>query len=809
MATQLDIDKERRTPKPDFQRDLQTPGLAAADPSASVRAIQLRGQMLEGVVGLAKKGYETYKEYEFEKISQEAEALPREALGRGIAAGEAKEKLSLLTPVVQGQQDIVRGMSEQLAGEGLSMAQQGERAMATQELRSYVSTAERLKAASEQGMSPDEYTMRVRALTRKAIEKFPGLAPEIRKEISSATGMQYADDYAARMYVQQMFSKEDKKKDTKSQERDFTVINKNLGIPMQDIEAAYGTEKYTEYLKNGYDIERLTASANASQAQADAIAARGGANTILAINAMGNTAAANSLIDFTKYQAKQPELFKRLEQQVNSGALNDINKTVAELQIISAEGSAMISKNFRSSEEMLTQKYAAGLLNKENYDKGKTILGDQKTRALAQFAPENMKTVAQILVAHKDKSLADQQKIFATSIEFVKLFGPTELITSWYGSADDSAQRKDIRTNYPQLANALEQMDPILKQSGLVPAGLGASTAPIQIGQSIYNAKQDPNPTPVNVTPTPGITEDTKKASLQAVTVEGDITLKRLQQNPTQGVTKQDANLISTMLNNSVEYNQPVDVINNNYKQVNGIFNRFASEDQDRVKSSVASTITQNSGKVIASTAQIDNMFGTQLKIGVRPNGTIGVIPPMDMLRSIQLESRYAINGGPTQRPNFGVFGNYAELKYKSVIPGKEEEFRKYVEASKLWESTQRARANNMVLSKAIVTGEDPAKIGSEIAGLLEAKREVPLFYSSVPVPAAQPTAVQVTPATGVPLVEEQRMTNRERAAIDVKSVQDELKRLEKKPSWISESAWIEQKKILQGELVKAQEAAK
>jgi len=739
--------------KPDFQRELQTPGLAAADPSASVRAIELRGKMLEGVVGLAKKGYETYKEYEFQKISQEAEALPREALRRGIEASEAQANLKLLSPVVQGQQGIVRGMEEQLAGEGLSMEQQAERAKATQELSSYVSTAQRLKAASEQGMSPSEYTMRVRALTKNAIEKFPGLAPEIRKEIGSATGMQYADDYAARAYVQQMFSKEDKKKDTKSQERDFSVINKNLGIPMQDIEAAYGTEKYTEYLKNGYDIERLTASANASQAQADAIAARGGANTILAINAMGNTAAANSLIDFTKYQAKQPELFKRLEQQVNSGALNDINKTVAELQIISAEGSAMISKNFRSSEEMLTQKYAAGLLNKENYDKGKTILGDQKTRALAQFAPENMKTVAQILVAHKDKSLADQQKIFATSIEFVKLFGPTELIQSWYGSADDSSNRKKIETDYPQLAAALRQMDPLLKQSGLVPAGLGASTAPIQIGQSIYDAKQNPNPTPVNVTPTPGITEDTKKASLQAVTVEGDITLKRLQQNPTQGVTKQDANLISTMLNNSVEYNQPVDVINNNYKQVNGIFNRFASEDQDRVKSSVASTITQNSGKVIASTGQIDNMFGTQLKIGVRPNGTIGVIPPMDMLRSIQLESPYAV-GGVTQRPNFGVFGNYAELKYKSVIPGKEEEFRKYVEASKLWESTQRARANNMVLSKAIVTGEDPAKIGSEIAGLLEAKREVPLFYSSVPVAPPQPAAAATTPATGVPLVQ-------------------------------------------------------
>jgi hypothetical protein len=52
-------------------------------------------------------------------------------------------------------------------------------------------------------------------------------------------------------------------------------------------------------------------------------------------------------------------------------------------------------------------------------------------------------------------------------------------------------------------------------------------------------------------------------------------------------------------------------------------------------------------------------------------------------------------------------------------------------------------------------------------------------------------------------------MTNKDRAAVDVKALEAELKRIEKKPSWIAEAAWQEQRNILQQELVKAQQAAK
>lgn len=733
--------------QPDFQRELQTPGLAAADPSASVRAIELRGKMLEGVIGLAGEGYKQYRNYELEKIRQEAEELPREALRRGEEAQQAQKTLSLFSPIVAGQQDIVRQTEEQLAAEGLSPTQQKERLAAIGELSNYVSTAERLKAASEQGMSPSEYTMRVRSLTKKAIEKFPGLAPEIRQQIGRTTGLEYADDFAARSYVERMFSpKTEKATDATSRKRDFEVINKNLALPMQDIEAAYGTPEYDAMLRKGYEIQQLEEATRRAKLETESLSAKGGPAAIQAIQAFGFSAAAQSTIDFAKYQQQNAELFNRLATKVNSGELDNIDKTHTELQIISQQASSIISKNFRNAEQELDQKRALGTLNKEDYETAKTLLGNQKTRALEQFAPANMTQVAKILVAHKDKTLSDQQKILGAYMEFLKLLGPTELIASWYGSAEDSDTRRTMKKNYPPLAAALEKFDPLLKAAGQSIMQFETSAAKIEIARTLSESKATPTPTPVNTaTPIPGVTEEVKKASLQAVAAEGDMVLKKLQKNPTQGITTQDANLIGTILNNGVEYNQPVETIRNNYESVANIFKRFTPEDQNNVKAAVSSTINQNSNKVIGSTESINNMFGTKLQIGVRSDGTIGVVPPMNLVESIAKQPVAA------RRADFGVFQKYEELKYRNVIPGKEEEFRKYAEAAKLWESTQRARTNNMVLSKAIVTGESPSKIGAEIAGLLEAKREVPMFYSAIPVVPVAPAPEQTGGTLGGP----------------------------------------------------------
>jgi hypothetical protein len=787
-----------------FQRELTTPSLAAADASASVRAIQLKGEMIGGVIGLAKEGYNMYKESKFNEIRQEAEALPREALERGIQSQEAAQKLSVFGPVLKTQQDIVKQTEEQMAAEGLSMADQEERKKAIGELSTYVDTAKRLKAASEQGMSPMEYTTRVRELTRKAIGMFPGLAPEIRKEIGSATGMQYADDYAARKYVEQMFTQPRQADQSKAMERDAVVINKNLAIPMQQIEAMRGTPEYQQNLTRAYEIEGLEQVARQSKLQTDALSSTSGPQTILGLQALGNEAAAKATIDFAKYQQSNATLFATLTDKVNRGELDDVNKTHTELQIISTQAANIISKNFANSEQALDEKWAVGALSKDDYEKGKVLLKNAKDRALGQFDMNNMSTVAKILVAHKDKSLTDQQKILSASMEFVKLFGPTELIASWYGSAADSSTRKEIMKAYPSLGKVLTDMEPTLTGYGRSVSGLSEGTGSIEMARALTDAKETPTPTPVPA-PAPGITPEVKKAQLEAVALEGELTLKKLQKNPTANITKADANLLGTLLNNGVEYNQPVKIIQTNYADVAKIFTRVLPEDQASIKAAVSNTIATNSNKVIQSTDTINKMHGTTLKVGVRPSGAIGVIPPMDLLQSIQLESPYATPGTGGKRPDFGPFGVYPELKYKSVIPGKEEEFRKYVEGTKLWESTQSARVNNMVLSKAIVTGEQASKIGGEIAGYIEAKREVPSFYSNVP---TAPVATAPATETGVPLAEPQ-MTNKDRAAVDVKALEAELKRIEKKPSWIAEAAWQEQRNILQQELVKAQQAAK
>ena len=729
--------------KQDFQRELSTPTLASADPSSSVRAIQLQGDMVKGVLSAGSTLYNQYREGQFQDIVTEAEQLPREALTSQMKAQQAGEELSLFAPTLEQKQQAVKSFDRLDTVNPVLQTEEAARNRAVGELKDYVDTAKRLTEASQQGMSPTEYMTRVQSLTKKAMGQFPGMSKEIRKAIGEATGMQYADDWAARQYVSQMFTKPKQEDQSKLIDMDHKAIYENLGVSMTDVLSVYKSNptQYKQWLDKSSDIRGLEAVAKQSKLQADALSSSKGPEAIMGLQALGTEATAKSMIDFAKYQTANAQLFSTLENKVSTGALDNIDQVHTELQIISAQSTGLINKNFRSAETELDNKWANGTLNKEDYEKGKVLLKNQKDRALAQFEPANMSTVAKILVAHKDKSLTDQQKLMSTSIEFAKLFGPTELISSWFGSADDSAQRKDILKNYPQLAKVLTDLSPVLTgQYGKINT-LAGQVNTVTVATTLNEARTTPTASPP-IPNAPGVTAETKKASLEAVALEGDLVFKKLQKNPTALITTQDANLLGTVLNNSVAYNQPVDYIVNGTDKLAKIFTRLTPEDQSAVKSSVSANHTVTSTKVIQGTGQINKMFDTTLQIGVRPSGTIDIVPPMNLLQSIAL-SRPT---GGYSADDLGPFASIPELKYKSIIPGKEEEFRKYSEAAKLWINTQKTRANNMVLTKSIVTGEPTNKIGGEIARYLEDKKEIPSFYSSVP--AKPPEVINATSTT-------------------------------------------------------------
>jgi hypothetical protein len=197
------------------------------------------------------------------------------------------------------------------------------------------------------------------------------------------------------------------------------------------------------------------------------------------------------------------------------------------------------------------------------------------------------------------------------------------------------------------------------------------------------------------------------------------------------------------MLNNGVEYNQPIMDIRAGLRDEAELFAKLPVKQQSVVKGALSTTIEDKSRKIVQRLNDLDSLFETKLQIGVRSDGTIGAVPPMNLLRSTVLSQ------GQMRRSDlYGVFNRYDIMKYRDIIPGKEEEFKRYERAAAEFEKTDMMAVNNMVLGRAVVNGEEAATVGKTIASSLNSRTPVPGFFSNTPVPPASTS----TSASGVSL---------------------------------------------------------
>lgn len=120
------------------------------------------------------------------------------------------------------------------------------------------------------------------------------------------------------------------------------------------------------------------------------------------------------------------------------------------------------------------------------------------------------------------------------------------------------------------------------------------------------------------------------------------------------------------------------------------------------------------------------------------------------------------------------------------------------------------ATIDNTIRLRAMATGESVVTLRKEFMDVFM-KEGMPSANATsiLGTTNAPPTTTPTTPAVPVPATGGALVTPQMRATDDVKALQAELKRIQTKPSWITEGAWNEQKRILESELVKAQAAAK
>lgn len=710
-----------------FQADITQPMQpSAADPSALSRQEQLKASMFGTVGSLVTQGFELYKDASLASIEEQAAALPREALERARAASDAKQQLV----------KVEQGMQQELSFVGPPTTE--EDAAMRSRIGGYVEQAERLKRAAEGGMSPSEYTMRVQSLTRTALAKFPGLSREIRQMIGAATGMPYADDTAAMWYVRSMFEQKPEPKEGSPEfvKNEIETIAKYNGMSPVDINSLR-TANPAEYqlLKNkAFDVVSVRQATENAKVQIDALYQQGGESAGKAVQLLANSAGARAAVDMAKWQAANAGVMDRIAQSVAKGELGVAGRNEAELQILQGQATAIISKSYREAESDLLNRLTAGTMDQATYDAQKKIIAEHKARALGMFDGNNLLGTATVLSKFRDKTITEQTKQMEVLTSAFGVFGDAKVAQRFFGTTPDSRERRNIKDQSPELYNLLTAYEESYKGAFGTANNLLGAAPMLEVGKVLRDAVATPNATPP-IAMSPGVTPNVAKAALQAVKEEGQSVWDKLRKDPNTTLKTPEINTLSTMLNNGVEYNQPIMAIRQGVADEAALFLKLPEMERSKVKASVSATLEDNSRKVVRRTKDIETTFGAKLEIGVRSDGTIGIIPPMHLLRSTLLTPTYAARSSEL----FGMFNKYEVMKGRDVIPGKEEELKAYVRAAEEWEKMEANRVNNMVLSRAITNNEDTRNVGKDIASRLNSGQPLPSFFSMAPAAVALP----------------------------------------------------------------------
>lgn len=718
-----------------FNKDVtQNLNPASANPGTAARAEALRAETVGSAIRAVGTGIDMYKHMTMKDLEATAEQetinfmqSQMDAKQSGIAAGNMVEK---------AKEEAQRMTLFEQEGEGA----QGY-ADAKQRLQGFLYAAERYKQAYDAGgMKPEEFVTRVQGHVKQAIAKFPGMANEIRQLVAQTTGLPYVDDAtAAARYTRELFAdaKKPEGKDTTAEfalKQDIENIVKYVGHSAEDLLTWHRTKdpRYNDALRQareamGYEITQkdFAARKNALQQQGGEAAQRG---TAIAID----EATVKITQDAFNYTRANAPLFDSISKALTAGGTEGLRSSpaiVTQLQIMQGEFQGYINKHTLAARTELLKARERGVINAEQYKDLTDQLTERNKIWLAAIDKDNLLNTATIMANHREKSIAENLRMATTLTEWLKLFGDSELAKKYMSGTD--ADKEEIAKIAPNLVKvlkpAIDQVTGFVSASGAAVQDNGL----MQVGRTIVDAKDNPNASPK---PQPGTANPTQAVQVnsESVIVEARNIIQKIKDNPIT-ISAQQANVLGTRLNNMTAYGTPDADLAKDWKGHADLFSKLPENYKSTIKASVSEQHITTSNAIVSGTKQFDET-GVKLEIGVRPDGTIGVIPPYHLLVDGTAGFRYRDNTDYLYKKYPSAF------KGKMIDPNKVAEYKAYERAAQQWENNYFVRANNMVLSRSIVTGEQPTKVGQEYAYMFNQRQAAPGFFDNTPKPVQPKT---------------------------------------------------------------------
>lgn len=690
---------------------------AMANPALLGQAARAKAESINTLTGLAGDMYKGYVAGELANIEEQAANVAGEFFISGQAAQQAARRI----PAVEAARGTV------FETQGPLQPQQQE--AVEKQLSSFDAELNRLKLASEGGMSNERYMSRIDTITKQAIAKFPGMADKIRERVGAVTGLPGADRFAQMSYVRDRFTppREDRSKVKTPEDMALQDIDEAAKTGMfgtrEELLNIYRTDRpkydermsgFKQVLSTQTQTKTLESYTGGLRGQSDLSADQQRASfAAIFSGSLGTSVLTQSVQD-------KENVFGTVLGLMAKGENVSVNIVPFETQIKMHQ--AQMRTNIDQARRVAYQSINTYLANNPNVSdaKRKELFADvdrSATDALGRYADDKgvgLVAMANIMRGYRDKTLAEKSQLVDLAIKQQTAMQNNPMVMAYWAGGDARENLK--RTNRSFYEFMVGQENELTGSIGGVRNDIKAATDLANVQRVLVQSQQSPAAVPADPVAAPAVTRAAHQAQMATATAA----LAKAELSPPE------VNIVSAALSTSTQYGANSQLLAREYRKIGDKILKLPEPDQAVIKSNVSNSITQSVRNVIDVKQTIESKYKVQLQLGVNDAGEIVVLQP----------ARPEI---PAQRRAMTM----AEMQAAAapVINTA------YTQASAEFTKQLKPMLNNMVFGRAMLTQEQPKAVGQDFAGLINNNQSYGGFFSMEAKPVAAPAATPATPA--------------------------------------------------------------
>ena len=729
---------------------------SAPDISGAVGAIQSQAAIAQTLFGGISQGVEMYKQTVQQQALKEAEAEQKRALVESETKIEAEEQAA--SELLSAQQRLEQYQGT-LFGPNKPTAISPVSEEPAYKADVAAAAAKLALARSEGGITQSEYFLRVANLVDKYSAMFPGSRADVRKAVEQGSGLPGADLWASQQFIRRLFTPQEAKAESdkleqKAIDEEFSiVVNNTPNVPPTELLAIQRTnpELWNQIRKNALEIRAMSQNADALNKQTALNVAASDPEFLQKSDLLARSATLAAGIATSKYLSQEFPRFDNIRKKLENNTFNEQDQAEAQVLFNGMKGAvqAAFARNRIEVQNAAGPNVSSAALSE--------MMRRLKDREDATLALLDTSTQAQTVAAMKmfaeakNKSIENRVKLTGAWAQLVGAVGDQNLVRTALatGETDENGKTTPI---WQQISKQAPPLIPLLREFQLLiedsPAQLTRNVIRSSVlSRGLEDAASSPEPTNL-----PNATPQQRSGVAQGVALWGAEIVARSRESKLEAAKAMqigesfanDANVVGTALSNAT-LGHGLNIINQNKEQ----FKDFISKLPEDKKSAVSFSASKSYAKSLESAKRGLNLISDDpkyrlkqpLKLGVRPDGVIGIIPPpKEFLTESPRESRLSYVPLPANIRKYYKEGSMFKPEFL-------EEGEKWAMAMEEWENKYLPRVAGAITTRAIIENTDSNKVAQDVVRTIQNNKPIEGFYKmeNIPQQVAAETPVKST----------------------------------------------------------------